>query len=52
MGETPLHHAALNNSKECSALLLAHGAEVNVKHNVSNDHNMNWCVDNNNDNYE
>ena len=40
--------AAGNNSKECLELLLSHGAEVNIKNNVSNDHNMNWWVDNNN----
>ena len=48
---TPLHWAARNNNKECLALLLSHGAEVNIKNDVSNDDNMNWWVDNNNDNY-
>ena len=46
---TPLHWAASNNSKECLANLLSHGAEVNIKDNVSNDHNMNSWIDNNND---
>ena len=38
---TPLHYAAaLENSKECLALLLSHGADGNIKNDVSNDHNM------------
>ena len=37
---TPLHRAAKKNSKECLELLLFHGAEVNIKSKVSNDHNM------------
>ena len=43
--------AAENKSKECLELFLSHGAEVNIKNNVSNDHNISWWVDNNNDNY-
>ena len=43
---TPLHWAAENKSEECLALLLSHGAEVDVKNNVSNDSKMNWWVDN------
>ena len=43
---TPLHLAAEKNSKEYLALLLSHGADVNIKDNVSNDHTMNWWVDN------
>ena len=48
-GYTPLHWAAEKNSKECLELLLSHGAEVNIKNDVSNDHKMKWWVDNNND---
>ena len=48
---TPLYRAVDYNSKECLALLLSHGADGNIKNNVSNDHNLNWWVDNNNDNY-
>jgi len=36
MGNTPLHIAAEINSIECMELLLAHGADVTVKDNVSN----------------
>ena len=36
-GETPLHWAAYNNSKECLELLLSYGAEVNMKKIVSID---------------
>ena len=50
-GYTPLHTAAANNSTRCLALLISHGANVNIKANVSNDHNMNWWVDSNNDSY-
>ena len=35
-GETPLHWAAYNNSKECLELLLSHGADANIKKIVSN----------------
>jgi len=36
-GETPLRKTvAWNMSKECMELLLAHGADVNIKNNVSN----------------
>ena len=48
MGRTALYYPAANNSKECMELLLSHGAEVNIKELVSNDHNMNSWVDNNN----
>ena len=41
MGGTALHSAAGNDSKECLELLLSDGADVNIKNNVSNDHNMN-----------
>ena len=34
-GKTPLHGATLKNSKECLVLLLSHGAEVDIKDNVS-----------------
>ena len=34
-GQTPFHLAALKNSKECSELLLSHGAEANTQSNVS-----------------
>ena len=43
-GSTPLHKAAANNSKECLALLLSRGAEVNIKDKVSNI--MICCIDN------
>ena len=39
---------AWNNSKECLLLLLSHGAEGNIKDDVSNDHYMNSWVENNN----
>ena len=39
-GSTALHWATWNNSTECLALLLSHGADVNVKDNVSNIDNM------------
>jgi len=32
----PLHCAASHNSQECMELLLNHGADVNLKDNVSN----------------
>ena len=35
-GWSPLHYAAEKNSKECLEILLSHGAEVNMKNNVSN----------------
>ena len=41
MGFTPVHIAAITNSKQCLELLLSHGAEVNVKENVRSDHDMN-----------
>ena len=34
MGETPLHMAAGENSKECVELLLDHGADINVGEKV------------------
>ena len=37
---TPLHLGSEYNSKGCSELLLSHGAEVNIKSDVSNDHSM------------
>ena len=36
---TPAHDAAGNNSKECLELLLSHGAEVNIKSDVSKGNN-------------
>jgi len=36
LGRTPLNWAAENNNKEWMELLLAHGADVTVKDNVSN----------------
>jgi len=35
VGNVPLHWAAVNNSKECMELLLAHGAYVTIKDDVS-----------------
>jgi len=35
-GSTPLQAAAAANSKECLALLLAHGADVTMTDEVSN----------------
>ena len=43
---TPIHYAVGENSKECLALLLSHGAELNIKDDVSNDNSMNRRVDN------
>ena len=40
-GSTPLHWAALANSKECLELLLSRGADGNIKNNVSHDKNNN-----------
>jgi len=39
-GETPLRKTvAWNMSKECMELLLAHGADVNIKNNASDSDN-------------
>ena len=40
VGSTPLYNAAKNNSEECLELLVSHGADVNIKKNVSNNNNM------------
>ena len=41
-GSTPLHTAVKKNRKECLELLLSHGAEVNIKNDVSNGSRMNF----------
>ena len=40
-GSTPLHTAAEKNSIACLELLVSHGAEVNIKNDVSNGNSMN-----------
>ena len=34
-GNTPLHIAATNKNKDCTELLLSHGAFIHIKNNVS-----------------
>ena len=49
-GWTGLHRAACKNSKDCLAVLLAHGAKVNIQDKVCTDKNMNYQIDNDNKN--